>query len=198
MNDYELKTLEDLFARLFVIAIKNKINFNSFTNMLERSVFIYKIEENKYDDYFNASIERIFNDITGFSISVDCSYGIYNDAYWCGKSYFDLHYKLNKSFAYLFLKLPLEKLMDCYLVYHEMDFSSLVDFFNKTEKEKTILRLLCINNHCSLNDISKKTLIGISTLKKYNASDEALYNGTFQNIIKLICYFKVPYHLFIK
>ena len=78
-----------------------------------------------------------------------------------------------------------------------MDFTSLLDYFNKKEKDKTILRLLCEKKNCSLNDISKATSLSLNTLKKYNSSDELLYKGSFQNIAKLIRYFDVSYLLFI-
>ena len=42
------------------------------------------------------------------------------------------------------------------------------------------------------------TSININTLMKYNACDEALYNGSFQNIIKLALYFDAPISLFMK
>lgn len=198
MNDYELRDIRETFSTLFVLAKHYKMNFYSFTNMLERSIFIYKLEKNVYDDYFNSSIEKIFSDVTDYNILSDNSYGIYNDAYWCGQTYFDLHYKLNKSFSYLFLKLPLERMLDLFNVYHEMDFSSLVLRFREIEKEKTIIRLLCERKHCSVNDISIDTGINVNTLIKYNASDKALLSASFQNIVKLICYLDVPYHLFIK
>ena len=79
-----------------------------------------------------------------------------------------------------------------------MDFTSLVDYFNKRCEEKTIVRLLCEKAKKSLNDISKETLIPLSTLKKYNESDGILYNASFQNISKLVSYFDVNYSLFIK
>ena len=41
-------------------------------------------------------------------------------------------------------------------IYHEMDISSLVSYFISLNKEKTILRILCENKKCSLNEISKK------------------------------------------
>ena len=64
--------------------------------------------------------------------------------------------------------------------------------------EKTILRLLCERKRCSLNDISKATTLSLSTLKKYNSSDELLYKASFQNISKLINYFEVSYLLFVR
>ena len=196
MNDYELDNLRETFSRLFVLAVRNKINFKSFTNMLSNSSFIESIEKDKYNDLFNKPIEQLLFSITGFETKEDNSYGIYNDAYWCGQNYFDLHMKTKKSFVYIFLKLPFEELMNIYSIFHEMDFTSLLEYFRKKEKEKTILRILCEEKRCSLNDISKATTLNFNVLKKYNSSDEALYKASFQNISKLISYFDVSYLLF--
>ena len=138
----------------------------------------------------------IFENITNNRISEDNGYGIYNDAYWSAVSYFDLHLKTNKPFAYLFLKLPLEKMLDMYDVYHEMDFSSLLERFKELEQEKTILRALCEEQHISLSKISKGTGISVNTLMKYNASDSALYKASFQNVIEIATFLDVPISLF--
>ena len=198
MNDYELDNLRETFSRLFVLAVRNKINFKSFTNMLSNSSFIVAIEKDKYNELFNKPIEQLLFSITGFETKEDNSYGIYNDAYWCGQNYFDLHIKTKKPFVYLFLKLPFEEMMNIYSIYHEMDFSSLVDYFHKKENEKTILRILCEEKRCSLNDLCKATSLSLNTLRKYNSSDDILYNASFQNIIKLIEYFDVSYLVFKK
>ena len=198
MNNYDIDKVKYIFARLFVVAVQNMTNLNAFTRALEKNEFVQKIEANKYDDYFNKSIMEMFESITSNTIREDDSFGIYNDAYWSGVSYFDLHLKAHKPFSYIFLKLPFEKMLDIYDVYHEMDFSSLYEYFQKLEQEKTILRLLCEQSHKSLSKISKATSISINTLSKYNASDEALYKASFQNIIKIANYFDVPISLFIE
>lgn len=189
--------LRETFSRLFVIAVNNKMNLSSFSYQLERSEFIKKIEDGKYDDYFNKSLIFIFNDITGITINDDSSYGVYNDAYWCGYSYFEIFLRTKKSFSYIFLKLPLVKMMDIYPIYHEMDISSLLDLFAKQEQEKTILRALCEQNRISLPKLSTSTGIGLATLSKYNADDKALYNASFQNIVKIMNYFHAPINLFV-
>lgn len=196
MNDYEINKIRETFSRLFVLAIRNKMNFNSFTNMLEKSDYISVIEKNKYESSLDKTVDLLFYEITGFEVNEDNSYGIYNDAYWCGQNYFDLHLKTNKSFSYIFLKLPLEQMLNIYIIFHEIDFSSLVDYFYKKCEEKTIIRLLCEKNNKSLTDISQGTLIALSTLKKYNMSDEYLYKASFQIIAKLVSYFDVNYSLF--
>ena len=137
-----------------------------------------------------------FERIMGLDIGADSSFGVYNDAYWCGISYYDLHLRLHKSFAYIFLKLPFEKLLDLYPVYHEMDFSALAEFFEEIAKAKTILRLLCESRKVSLSDISRATTVNLNSLKKYNSSDELLLAGSFQNIYKIGQFFDVPLSLF--
>lgn len=198
MIDYDIDKAREMVARLFVVAINNKINFKSFTNMLIKSKFIYDIENNLYNDYLDKPIEELFYVITGFRINEDNSYGIYNDAYWSGQMYFDLHMRTNKPFSYIMLKLPLAKIMEIHTIFHEMDFTSLAEYFQKIEQEKTILRLLCESNKCSLSTLSKILGISKATLIKYNDSDEALYNASFQNIVKIMKHFDTPLSLFIK
>lgn len=196
MSNFDIKKVKETFARVFVLAVQNKINFQAFTKLLERSVFVYKIEQDQYDDYFNKRIENIYFDITGVTIKKDTSFGVYNDAYWCGYSYFELFIRTLKPFCLLFLKLPLSKMMEIYPIYHEMDISSLEEYFIRCDKEKTILRSLCIEKGCSLSKLSNDTNINKATLAKYNASDEAIYKGMFENIFKLAKYFNSPIILF--
>ena len=196
MIDYDIKTVKYTFARLFVLAVDNLMHQTAFTHALEKSEFIKKIESDKYDDYFNKSILDIYETITGNMLGEDNGFGIYNDAYWSAVSYFDLHLKTNKPFSYIFLKLPLEKMLDMYDVYHEMDFSALLERFNELEKEKTILRALCEEKHVSLSKLSKGTGISVNTLMKYNASDNALYRASFQNIIEIATFLDVSISLF--
>ena len=176
-----IKNIQEVFSRLFVLAIQNKINLSSFTYQLERSEFVKVIENGEYDDYLNTPLVNIFFDITGNHIQIDTSYGVFNDAYWCGHSYFKLFLKTGKSFSYLFLK----KMIDLYQIYHEMDFSSLSEFFAEQENKATILHLLCIQKKISLRKLSSITGINLATISKYNADDMALYKASFKNIIKI-------------
>ena len=197
MNNYELYKIREVFSQLFVIAIKNKMNLDSFTFYLERSDLVLSIEKDIYSSKVDNNLKDLFYMITNYKVEDIDVDGIYNDAYWAGLSYFDLQQELKTPFSLLFLKLPLSKMLDIYSIYHEMDLSSLVSYFVSLNKEKTILRILCENKKCSLNDICKKTNIKLSTLKKYNESDSHLYSASFQNINKLVNYFNTTYSLFV-
>ena len=198
MIDFEINNLREKFSRLFVLAIQHKINLSSFTSLLCKSVFISKIEKGKYDPIFDEPIQKTFSQITGFDIVDENTFGIYNDAYWAGKNYFDLYLETKKSFEYIFLKLPLEEMMNLYSIFHEMDFSSLEMLFQTKMKERSILKALCQKYKCSLNDISKETLIPLPTLKKYSVDDDFLYKAEFQTIAKIKNFFDVGFSLFIE
>ena len=197
MNNYELYKTREVFSQLFVIAIKNKMNLDSFTFYLERSDLVLSTQKDIYSSKVDNNLKDLFYMITNYEVSDIEIEGIYNDAYWAGLGYFDLQQELKIPFSLLFLKLPLSKMLDIYSIYHEMDISSLVSYFISLNKEKTILRILCENKKCSLNDICKKTNIKLSTLKKYNESDSHLYSASFQNINKLVNYFNTTYSLFV-
>lgn len=197
MSNFDTKQVKETFARLFVLAVQNKINFQAFTSNLEKSELASKIEKEQFSDCFNFSLEKLFFEITGKSIEKDTSFGIYNDAYWCGYSYFEIQQRTKKSFAFIFLKLPFNKLMNLYPIYHEMDVSSLLDYFLRIDKEVTILRLLCLRKGCSIPELSLQTGVNKTTLAKYNASDESLRKASFSSIYKIATFFDVPYTLFI-
>ena len=197
MSNFDTRKVKEMFARLFVLAVQNKINLQSFTTNLEKSEFVSKIENDQFSEYYNFSLEKIFFDITNKSIEHDTSFGIYNDAYWCGYSYFEIQQRIKKSFAFIFLKLPFNKLMDLYPIYHEMDISSLLDYFLKKDNETTILRLLCLRKGCSIPELSLKTGISKATLAKYNASDESLRKASFATVNKIVTFFEAPYSLFL-
>ena len=195
----EQSVRKEQFARLFVITVQNKMNLDAFTYFLERSKFVEKIESGGYDEYFNQDLECIFFDVTENRVGIELlSYGVYDDAYWAGSMYFELFQRTHKPFAYLFAKLPLSKMMDMYPVFHEMDYSALEDQFLLLARKKSILRILCDQKGCSIPKLSKATGICASTLGKYAFSDDALYNGSFQTIMKIAKYFGAHASLFLK
>ena len=198
MNKYLIYDIKETFCRYFVIAIHNKMHLTAFTDYLANSDYVKNIEKGYLTDISDISVEEGYHSIVGNNIAKDDSFGIYNDAYWCGYCYFELFLMLRKPFSYLFLKLPLEKMLDLYNVYHEMDISQLVDYFHGKEKEETILRLLCKRYRCSINKLSKATGISVNTLNKYRSSDQSLYNASFQNIYKISVFFKTPISLFVE
>lgn len=198
MDYCKIQDIRDTFARYFVIAIHNKMHPAAFTDYLINSKYVTEIENGNLIEISDISVEEGYHSIVGNNIAKDDSFGIYNDAYWCGHCYFELFLTLHKPFSYLFLKLPLAEMLDLYKVYHEMDISQLEEYFHDREKEETILRLLCRRHRCSINKLSKATGISVNTLNKYRSSDKSLYSASFQNIYRISKYLDTPISLFVE
>ena len=185
---------KEFFARLFVIAKQNKCNLRAF------SIMLMEYDNLEFNDSFInfLAITEVFRKITGIYVTNDKSRGVYDDAYWCGLSYYYLVKKSEKPLSYILLKLPFDQMMDLYDIYHEMDVSSLYERFLQIEKEESILPLLCKQYQTSLVEVSKKTNISINTLKKYAKEDRYIHNASFQYIYKLSNFFSIPISLFAK
>lgn len=198
MNKYLIDDVKQSFARLFVLAVHRSLNLYSFTSYLADSDYVKSLENGDINAVSDTPVKELFGDVTKEMIREDSSYGIYNDAYWCGHCYFELFLQTHKPFSYLFLKLPLEKMLSVYEVYHEMDFTALLELFRKKEQEVTILGALCKDKKCSLTKLKEATGISVNTLRKYRYNDELLYKASFQNVYKLAKYLEVPISLFVK
>lgn len=144
------------------------------------------------------SLVDLFNEITGLYVQKDTSFGIYDDSYWCGTAYFYLYQKTNQPLPYILLKLPFDRLIDLYPVYHEMDYSTLYERYLEIEKEHTIIELLTELNKTFLSELSRALNISINTMKTYKKNDEHLYKASFDNVYKIGNYYNVPLRLFLK
>ena len=195
VNEDEIR---DFFSRLFVLAKTEMMYFEAFTNALANSDLIKTIEDDKLFFVSTNNIISTYNHITGHYLREDESYGVYNDAYWCGYTYYNLYLKTKKPFSYLFIKFPMNELIDLYPLYHEMDFSHIYDIYLKKEKEITIMQYYKKRRLVSLPTIAKKTGLSLATIKQYVSSDDALYSASFQTIYKLHLLFDAPLSIFRK
>ena len=185
---------KDVFSRLFVLCKNQMFHLKSFTYLLAEHDEITLTEG--YDNV--PSIVELFNEITGLYVKDDTTFGIYNDAYWCGTVYFYLFFATKKPLSYILYKFPLDELIDCYNPYHEMDYSAIKELFEEKEKDNTILKLLCKQYGAKLTKLARETGISVNTLKRYYRSDDMLYTASFQNIYKISKYFDVGLSLFVK
>ena len=197
-DDSRYFDVEDMFCNLFVLAGGYGIKKEIFTTAIEKHGFIISIEKGDYRHAYEQSVIDVFNESLSFCLKENEYENIVNDYYWVGKCYFYIQSETHKSFAYIFMKLPFETILNMFNPYHETDMGYILDFFYEKEKEKTILSLLCKRRKISTAYLSNETGIAISTLTKYRKSDEYLYKASFANIYILSQYFNCPETLFLE
>lgn len=194
-NDRELYI--DRFSRIFVLAIEERINLDLINDVLSKSSLVRNIEKNDYSELYNNSILDIVKHYFGSNLIEDDSLYKYNDAYWCGMVYMYIFYKYRKPLSYIFLVLPLKKLLDMYDVYHEMDISAIYEVFEEISKQKTILQLLFEKHRINNAEIAKLAGVNISTIVHLKKSDNYLYAGSFNNVHRIALALNEPDNLFL-
>ena len=190
--------VEDMFCNLFVLAGEYGIKKEIFTRSIEKHNFVLSIEKGDYRHAYEESVVDVFNDSLSFCLSSNDYENEWNEYYWVGKCYFYIQSETHKSFAYIFMKLPFDTLLNMFNPYHEKDLGHMLDYFYEKEKEVTILEMLCKRRKISIASLSKDVNIAESTLTKYRKSDEYLYKASFANIYILSQYFNCPETLFLE
>lgn len=187
----------DFFSKVISLAIETRIHLEVITDSISKSTLVKSIERNDYSLFYSKTYYEIFLDIFGASFVSDNSFMKYDEGYWCGYVYMNLFYKYKKPLSYIFLKMPLSKLLDMYKIYHEMDISQVYEIYEKEIEKESIISLLLKKHSISLENLSKKTGVSSRTISYYKNSDDNLYNGSFDNLARISIYLDEPSSLFI-
>lgn len=188
----------DYFSKIISLAIEARIHLEIITDSISKSSLVKSLEKNEYSIFYRKTYYEIFLDIFDVSYINDNTFMKYDGGYWCGYVYMNIFYKYKKPLSYIFLKLPLSKLLDMYEVYHEMDISQVYEIFEKEVENDTIIGLLLKKHSISVKNLALKTTVPARTISYYKNSDDNLYKGSFENIAKISNYLDEPSNLFIK
>ena len=116
---------------------------------------------------------------------------------WAAYSYMYLQGETRLTFECIFLYIGIDKMFSYFPLYHEMDFSHLLDEFTRLYHEKSVLAILCERYGLSLKEISTMTNISYSTLvslsqrkrdiRKLNAKDAVSLASFLRVRIETLC-----------
>lgn len=187
----------DYVARIFVLAISEQVHPNVITDVLMNSPLIHSIEANDYGFINDKPVEDAFAEIFKIIPKLKNSSAIYNDAYWSGYIYMNLFYEFRKPFAYIFLTMPLDLLLELYPVYHEMDISQIFERFEIEASKTSILSKALKNKKMSAPTLARLTNISLNSINYYKKSDKNLYAAGFQAVYKISKALNLPGETFL-
>ena len=163
MNSNYIYEYANLFERVlsaayyyeyFTVSLEKKISYSSFFQYVEKSsAYAPTISENDL-------IKQVMPEIRVNLLSVPT----YNQCLWAAEAYLRIQKEFGFTFELIFLYIPILKMYNYYLTYHEMDFSQIVDEFKRLYEEKTVLAALLDNRKISLSDLSKSTNLSYDLL----------------------------------
>lgn len=164
MNSEYLYDYANLFER--VLSTGYKLNYS--TSAIERAIsyssFFQEIEKDKNGFApIITDIDLIQSLFPEYDVSLD-KVPIYNQCLWSAEAYLRIQGFTQLTFEAIFLYIPINKMYHFFTIYHEMDFSQIIQEFTTLYEQKSALSLLIDKYKYSITDISKITNIPTVTL----------------------------------
>ena len=167
MNSHYFYEYVELLERVLSLAYQNKYSTKMVEHVISYSSFFQKIEKekNEYASIIDdiSLIKSLFNE-DNIDLS---SIPTFNQCLWAAESYLYIQKETRLSFEAIFLYIPIEMMYQYFPLYHEMDFSQIVEEFKRLYKKRSVLDILLSNYNYSVKYIAEKINISYDTLYSY-------------------------------
>ncbi|MCR5308680.1 MAG: hypothetical protein K6E21_01025 [Bacilli bacterium] len=190
MNSGYFYEYANLLERIFSYAYKNLYSYGMVEKKISNSSFFQAIEKN--DDIGciideNSLIKEVFEleDVDMFIVPT------YKQCMWIAESYLTIQKETHLTFEAIFLYIPIKRMYEYYPLYHEMDFSEIVDEFNDIYKKESIFSILLSRFNYSLKDISDDLNISYDSLCSYKQRRRDISKIAAGSACKLASIFRV-------
>jgi len=149
------------------------------------SSFFDCFENNNIDEFMSLSFETITEKVFRREVVFDYYSELSSEFYWAGSVIFELLSIYHIPLKRVLLVCPLIEVVEKYNPYHEMHIEQFYYHYLELEKQRSVVKILREEKGLSLSRISFLTDINISSLKKYDGSNSALFGTSFLNLTKL-------------
>ena len=191
MNNNYLYDYVQPFERILSFAYKNKYSYEMVEHVISHSSFFQRIEsdKNNYPPIVDelSLIKDLFNTST-----IDLTeLPSYNQCSWAAESYLRIQDKTKLTFEAIFLFIPIKKMFEYFSLFHEMDFTQIVDEFNRLYAQNSVLELLLVKYNYSLKYISQKIGLPYDTLFSYKQRRRDIKKMSAESAVMLANIFRV-------
>lgn len=165
-NDYfnYQKCVDDLTAILSIGYF-----FKYSTEVIEKRISESKYFNNFNKDFFTSEsyistdeiIESIYFDA---DLDENTKNVTYNELEWVSMVYINIIEDTGLGFEAIFCYAPIEKVIMMYRLYHELDFSKFVEWFNEERNKASIIKVLMKRMNMTNDYVTSKTNISLSMI----------------------------------
>ena len=164
MNSTYLYDYTNLFERVLSVGYCLCYCTSAIERAISYSSFFQKVENDK--DTFapiivdSLLVKEIFPEYDVNLLTTP----IYNQCLWAAEAYLRIQGESQLTFEAIFLYIPIAKMYGFFPLYHEMDFSHIVQLFFELYRQKSVLSLLIEKYGYTIVDISKASSVSYETL----------------------------------
>ena len=188
MNSNYLYDYINLLERILSFGYKMHYSSNAIERAVSYSSFFQKIENNE-SPLINDSLllKSLFQEYDIIPSDIP----VYNECLWAAEGYLRIQNASKLTFEAIFLYIPINKMYDLFPLYHEMDFSHLVNEFTSLYEKKSVFSLLLDKYNYSVSTVSEKTGISYETLYSLKQRRRDIKKISVEMAKKLASYFHV-------
>lgn len=190
MNINYLYDYVDSFERVLSYAYKNNYSLDSLERNISYSDFFQSLEVSRgfapiIDD--ETLVKSIFPD-TDFDLE-----GLvrFKECLWASESYLRIQEETHLTFEAIFIIYPIYRMYNNFDVFHEMDFSQIIDDFKTYQNKESVLSLLMDRFSYSINVVSLETGIPENTISSLKTRKRHMNKMNVENVSKLAKLFNV-------
>lgn len=189
MNINYLYEISSKLERVLSLGYQNKFSSSFIERQISYSPYFQKVEKS---NQFVSSIineEQLLKEIYPDINDVDCPK--YNQCMWTSEAYLRIQENTGLTFECIFLYIPINKMYEYFPLYHEMDFSHIIEVFKSLHSEKSVLSILIDKYHYSLKDVSHFIDVSYDTLYSAKQRRRDIKKLDFDVLYKLSNVFNV-------
>ena len=191
MNSNYLYEYANEFERVLSTGYQYHYSTLTIEKLIARSSYFQKIETDSYNSapiiQDSDLIKQLFSELNINLLELP----VYNQCLWAAEAYLRIQGESKLSFECIFLYIPLTKMYELFPLYHEMDFSHIVKYFNELYEKESVLSILLQRYDYSLKEIAEKIDIPYDTLYSFKQRRRDIKKYNIEDVLKLSRIFDV-------
>ena len=184
MNSNYLYEYTNLFERVLSTAYQYKYHLVALERNISYSSFFQSLERNNIvAPYIDESslLKQVFPDLEINAVDVKT----YNQCMWAAEAYIHIQNEFGFTFELIFLYIPIKKMYQYFDLYHEMDFSQILEEFKRLFIKNSVLSILIDNYGYSVKNISEISKISYETISSLKQRKRDIKKANVESIVIL-------------
>ena len=181
-----LPIVQDVLGNLFEMAVELKgIDINVFVNRLLDFKYLFKLETADPTLVLGKSANEILALILDEEPIEFESYPYATAEYWCGYVLAYAAWYFNKPYKYLLESYPIDKLLNNYFPYHEMDIMHIINKIGECIPFESNLKKYRKLNNLSQNELAIISNVSLRTIRAYEQGSIDIAKGSAEILYSL-------------
>ena len=153
-NYFDSELFITYLSTIISFGLQNKYSYQNIEKRIIDSDYLNKIVDG-YDLYL--SEDQLLKETYKDSLNNFDYIHIFVEAEWMSYSYEYLLSKTNYNIEFIFTYLPIKTMLEMFPLYHEMDYSQVLDRLLELIKDKSLINIIMNKYKYSVKDISERS-----------------------------------------